>query len=135
MLKQRIALGKTPCQRPLSAENDRTKTQSYSYNEIRPCPTRHRKTPHTVYREGIEAHPGQETSNHNWRIRHDRVNKYGKISLRRAGKMHHLGNGARHRGIPLIILIDEAEITVTDKNTGEVLSQHIIEPEEAYWRN
>ncbi len=135
MLKQRIALGKTPCQRPLSAENDRAKTQSYSYNEIRPYRARCRKTPQTVYREGIKAHPGQETSHHTWRIRHDRVDKDGKISLRRAGKMHHLGIGARHRGIPVIILIDEAEITVTDKNTEEVLSQHIIEPEGAYWRN
>ncbi len=49
--------------------------------------------------------------------------------------MHHLRISPRHRGIPVNILIDEAEITVTDKNTGDVLGQPIIEPEEAYWRN
>jgi len=78
MLKRRIALGKTPCQRPLSAENDRTKIQSYSYNENRPYRARYRKTPHTVYDEGIQAHRGQETSHHTWRIRRGRVDKDGK---------------------------------------------------------
>ena len=37
------------------------------------------------------------------------------MSLRRAGRMHHLGVGAAH--------------------TGEILSTHPIQPEKPYWRN
>ena len=105
------------------------------YNEIRPHRAHHRKTPHTVYHQGVKAEPGQKTNHHSWRIRHDHVDKDGKISLRRAGKMHHLGTGAQHRGTPVIILIDETTVTVTNKHTGEVLSQHTITPAKTYWRN
>jgi hypothetical protein len=49
--------------------------------------------------------------------------------------MHHLGVGARHRGTPVLILLDAATATVTHRSTGEILSHHTIEPNRAYWRN
>lgn len=49
--------------------------------------------------------------------------------------MQHLGIGYRHRGTPVLILIDATEITVTHRTTGEVLSEHTIDPNRTYWRN
>ncbi len=57
------------------------------------------------------------------------------MTLRRAGRLHHLGIGAAHRGRRVLAVIDEREITVVALETGEVLSTHRIEPERNYWRN
>ena len=57
------------------------------------------------------------------------------MSLRRAGRMHHLGIGADHALKRVLALADDQQITVTELDTGEVLSTHLIEPDKTYWRN
>ena len=57
------------------------------------------------------------------------------MTLRRAGRMHHLGIGAIHARKQVLALADDHHITVTELATGEVLSTHLIEPEKTYWRN
>ena len=57
------------------------------------------------------------------------------MSLRRAGRMHHLGVGAAHAGQRVLAIVDERKVTVAALDTGEVLSTHRIEPERGYWRN
>jgi len=59
----------------------------------------------------------------------------GKVSIRHAGRMHHLGIGSAHRGREVLALIDTASVTVIELRTGEVLSAHDIDPGRAYWRN
>jgi hypothetical protein len=65
----------------------------------------------------------------------DHVDRLGKIGLRRAGRMHHLGVGAAQAGSPVTILTDAATVTVIHQDTGEVLSNHTIDPDRSYWRN
>jgi hypothetical protein len=50
------------------------------------------------------------------------------MTLRRAGRMHHLATGAAHARKRVIALADDNHITVTDLDTGEVLSTHIMSP-------
>ena len=57
------------------------------------------------------------------------------MSLRRAGRMHHLGIGRAHARKRVLALADDHHITVTDLTTGEILSRHLIEPEKTYWHN
>ena len=57
------------------------------------------------------------------------------MSLRRAGRMHHLGIGADHRGKRVIALIDETTVTVIHLDTGEIIATTTINPERSYWRN
>ena len=64
-----------------------------------------------------------------------RVGGMEAMTLRRAGRLHHLGIGAAHRGRRVLAIIDEREVTVVDRGTGEVLSSHRIEPERSYWRD
>jgi hypothetical protein len=66
-------------------------------------------------------------------VRTDHVDRLGKISLRRAGRMHHLGVGAAPRRFTGYILIDADTVTVIHQDTGEVLSNHTID--RSYWRN
>ena len=57
------------------------------------------------------------------------------MSIRRAGRMHHLGIGTAHARTRVLALGDDHHITVPDLTTGEILSVHQIEPDKTYWRN
>jgi hypothetical protein len=70
-----------------------------------------------------------------YRIRRDIIDQFGKLSLRRAGQLHHLGVGRDHARKPVLILTDATQATVTDQNTGEILGTYDIDPERNYWAN
>lgn len=82
-----------------------------------------------------KATPTGESTTTHYRLRYDHVDTWGKVSLRRAGRMHHLGVGYRHRGAQILAIADESTITVIGLTTGEILSTHTIEPDKTYWRN
>jgi hypothetical protein len=70
-----------------------------------------------------------------YRLRYDRLDTKGRMSIRRAGRMHHLGVGAAHARKRVLAFADDRQITVADLATGEILSTHLIDPNENYWRN
>jgi transposase InsO family protein len=104
------------------------------YNEHRPHRSNERTTPGTTYRATPKAFPASAREGH-FRLRYDHVGDNGKMSLRRAGRMHHLGIGADHRGKRVIALIDETTVTVIHLDTGEIIATNTINPERSYWRN
>jgi transposase InsO family protein len=107
------------------------------YNEKRPHRALDRRTPGNAYRvtpKALPASNGHPPPGH-YRLRYDRLDSKGKMSLRRAGRMHHLGVGAKHARKRVLALADDHHVTVTDLTTGEILSRHLIEPEKTYWRN
>jgi hypothetical protein len=57
------------------------------------------------------------------------------MTIRRAGRMHHLGVGAAHARKRVLAFADDHQVMVTELATGEVLSRHQIEPDKTYWRN
>jgi hypothetical protein len=57
------------------------------------------------------------------------------MTLRRAGRMHHLGSGTVHARKRVLALADDHHITVIDLPTGEVPFTHKIQPDKTYWRN
>ena len=57
------------------------------------------------------------------------------MSLRRAGRMHHLHAGVEHARKRVLAFADDDQVTVAELATGEVLSRHLIEPDKTYWRN
>ena len=104
------------------------------YNEHRPHRARDRTTPGIAYRATPKALPAGGREGH-YRVRYDRVDKTGRITLRRAGRMHHLGIGAAHRGKRVLALIDETTVTITHLDTSEILATNFIDPTRGYWRN
>jgi hypothetical protein len=70
-----------------------------------------------------------------YQLRYDRTDSHGKISIRRAGRMHHLGVGANNAHRRVLAITDQTTVTVIDLLTGEVLSTHTIDPNRSYWRN
>ena len=57
------------------------------------------------------------------------------MSIRRAGRMHHLGVGTEHARKRVLAIADDRQVTVADLATGEVLSAHDINPNRVYWPN
>jgi transposase InsO family protein len=102
------------------------------YNERRPHRALGRRAPGEAYRATPKAAPA---NNGHYRLRYDRLDSKGHMSLRRAGRMHHLGVGYTHARKRVLAFADEHHITVAELTTGEVLSTHLIEPNKTYWRN
>jgi transposase InsO family protein len=118
----------------LQAQLDRF---SRIYNDLRPHRALNRATPATAYAATPKARPATastEDSGH-YRLRYDRTDSHGKISFRRAGRMHHLGVGAANAHRRVLAIADQSSVSVIDLSTGEVLSTHTIDPDRSYWRN
>ena len=105
------------------------------YNEQRPHRALERRTPGDTYRATPKALPASTRAPGHYRLRYDRLDTKGRMSLRRAGRMHHLGIGARHARKRVLALADDDHITVLELDTGELLSTHTIDPNTSYWRN
>ena len=104
------------------------------YNRQRPHRAAAGKTPAATYAASPKALPATPREGH-FRLRYDHVGTNGKMSLRRAAHMHHLGIGYEHRGKRVLALIDDTTVTVIHLDTGEILSEHHIDPTRGYWRN
>ena len=117
----------------LQQQLDRFRTH---YNEHRPHRANDRATPGDTYRATPKALPAAPAhAPGHFRIRYDRVDQQGRVSIRRAGRMHHLAIGAAHRGRRILALLDDTTATVVDLETGEIIATNDIQPDRSYWRN
>lgn len=109
------------------------------YNHHRPHRELARRTPATAYTALPKAEPTGPRQPNQWsghyRLRYDRLDTLGKMSFRRAGRMHHLGIGATHARKRVLAIADDTTITVIELETGEILSTHHVDPDKTYWRN
>ena len=105
------------------------------YNERRPHRATGRIPPVEAYRATPKAHPTGRGAPGHFRLRYDTTDRKGGMTLRRAGRMHHLRIGAAHAGRRVLAIADDHDVTVIALDTGEVLSTHRIEPNNGYWRN
>jgi transposase InsO family protein len=102
------------------------------YNHHRPHRSLpHHATPFTTYTTRPKATPGQHSDNPHWRIRHDRITN-GRVSLRIAGQMHHIGLGRTLDGTRVILLIADLDIRVIHATTGEIIRHLTINPQHRY---
>jgi transposase InsO family protein len=102
------------------------------YNHRRPHRSLARRTPAVVYGLLPKASPAGLGAGPHHRVRHDRIDKTGAVSLRRAGRMHHIGIGRAHAGKHVILLINDLDIRVIHIETGEVLRALTLDPTRGY---
>lgn len=129
-------LGARPAARTLGELQRQLDAFAEHYNERRPHRALRRGTPGQAYRNTPKAAPA--SNGHapgHYRLRYDRLDTRGKMTLRRAGRMHHLGIGAAHARTRVLAIADDEHVTVIELDSGEVLSTHQIDPDKAYWRN
>ena len=75
--------------------------------------------------------PSRETDTHD-RIRHDRIDKTGAVTLRVNGRLHHIGIGRTHARTHVILLVQDLDVRVVNAVTGELLRELTIDPERDY---
>ena len=104
------------------------------YNHRRPHRSLpHRATPAALYDSMPKALPGnsRDADTHN-RVRHDRIDKTGAVTLRVNSKMHHIGVGRTHARTHVILLIQDLDVRVVNAVTGELLRELIVNPDRDY---
>jgi transposase InsO family protein len=95
------------------------------YNQRRPHRSLPgRATPAVAYQSRPKATPtGDRGSDTHWRVRHDTVDNWGKVTLRHNGRLHHIGIGLAHARTPITLLVADLDVRVIHAVTGELLRQ------------
>jgi transposase InsO family protein len=103
------------------------------YNNARPHRARGRITPRAAFDARDKARPTAAAIRvgEGVRVRSDRIDRHGKVSLRYRTRMHHIGIGKAHKGKRVIMLIDDLDIRVLDED-GEVLRELVLDPSRDY---
>ena len=128
-------LGQQPAATDLAGLQAQLDAFRLAYNEQRPHRAIGRATPGEAYRATPRALPSGSGVRGHFRLRSDVTDSKGAITLRRAGRLHHLKIGAAFARRRVLAIVDEQEVTVVALDTGEILSTHLIEPDRRYWRN
>jgi transposase InsO family protein len=128
-------LGRQPAARTLAELQAQLDGFRLDYNEHRPHRAVGRATPGEAYRATPRALPSGSGARGHFRLRYDVTDSKGAITLRRAGRLHHLNIGAAFARRRVLAIVDEQDVTVVALDTGEILSTHLIEPDRRYWRN
>jgi len=102
------------------------------YNTTRPHRALGRRTPHDAYTARPKAHPTLEPDHDpHWRIRHDIVDQFGKLTLRHDSRLHHIGIGRRHAHKRVLVLVKDLHVRVTT-SSGETLRDFQLDPTRDY---
>ena len=109
-----------------------TFTELYSHRRP-PRSLPHRATPVTIYTTLPKAAPRSDrsTDTHD-RVRHDKIDKAGSVTLHLAGRLRHIGVGRTYARTDVILLIQDLHVTTVNAATGEILRDLIIDPRNNY---
>lgn len=101
------------------------------YNDDRPHRAVGRTTPAQAYTALPKATPSTDPEPE-WRTRTDTIDPHGKVTLRYAGRLRHLGIARAHTGTPILMLIRDTHVMTSDANTGTVIAEHHPDPDRDY---
>lgn len=104
------------------------------YNQRRPHRSlSHQATPATAYQARPKASPtGDRSSDSHDRVRHDKIDTDGKLTLRVNGRLHHIGMGRTLARTPVIMLIHDLDVRIVHAATGELLRELTIDTSRDY---
>lgn len=103
------------------------------YNHRRPHRSLpHRAAPATIYTTTAKATPRDRTDDTHERIRHDIIDKAGKVTLRHNGQLFSIGVGRTHTRTRVILLIQDLDIRIINATTGELLRELTLDTSKRY---
>jgi transposase InsO family protein len=103
------------------------------YNEVRPHRARGRVRPLAAFEARDKARPSgpKIAVGAGVRVRRDRIDKGGKLTLRHRTRLHHIAVGHAHKGKRVIMLIDGLDVRVLSQD-GELLRHLTLDPNRSY---
>jgi len=124
-------LAKQPPAETLSELQGQLDAFRHYYNHIRPHRALGRRTPLQAYSARVKARPAGAVAGTYFRVREDRVDDTGKVSLRYDSRLYKIGLGRAHKGRLIRLLIADQEIRVIDAN-GELIRELTLDPSHVY---
>jgi transposase InsO family protein len=103
------------------------------YNEVRPHRATGRRPPMATFEARDRARPSgpKIRAGAGVRVRRDRIDKGGKVTLRHGSRLHHIGVGHAHKGKRVILLVDGLDVRVVSQD-GELLRHLMLDPGRNY---
>lgn len=101
------------------------------YNDIRPHRALGGRTPLQAYSARLKARPAGASASTYFRVREDKVDAAGKVSLRYGSRLYKIGLGRAHKGRVIKLLIADQSVRVIDLN-GELIRELTLDPSRVY---
>jgi transposase InsO family protein len=102
------------------------------YNAIRPHRAIGRRTPAAAFAARERSYPrGPLIDCTGYRVRHDRLDRNGRVTLRYQGRLHHIGVGAAYKGWRVVMLVAGRDIKILSLE-GDQLRRLVLDPTRDY---
>lgn len=103
------------------------------YNDVRPHRATGRRPPRTAFDARDKARPSgpRIRIGAGVRVRRDRIDKGGKLTLRHGARLHHICVGHAHKGKRVIMLVNGLDVRVVSRD-GELLRHLTVDPTRDY---
>jgi transposase InsO family protein len=103
------------------------------YNNVRPHRAIGRRTPAQAFAARTKATPAREGFKvpAHYRVRRDRVDKAGKVTLRYRSKLLHIGIGRAYAGDRILLLVANRHVRIVN-DEGVLIRELTIDPKKIY---
>ena len=102
------------------------------YNQRRPHRALGRQTPLTVFNAKLKARSQPLDQPTHYRVRQDRIDSHGSVTLRYLGRLRHIRVGALHRNRKVHLLVAGADVRIITTG-GDLLRELRLEPDRLYF--
>ncbi len=101
------------------------------YNHRRPHRALDGRPPLVAFNARLKAHPLGATPEAHVRVRHDRVDQAGKVTLRYLSRLHHIGVGRAHSGEAIHLLVANKDVRIL-ADDGSLIRPLTLDPSRDY---
>jgi transposase InsO family protein len=112
----------------LQAQLDRFRTY---YNTVRPHRAIARRTPAEAFAARPKATPAGPVIQAPYRLRRDRIDAAGGVTLRHESRLHHIKVGRRYAGTRVLMLVAGLDVRIVSDD-GELLRTLTLDPTKSY---
>jgi transposase InsO family protein len=120
-------LGKQPAANSLAELQFQLDAFRDYYNQRRPHRALSKQTPLAVFNSRIKARPNLPVEPTHYRVRQDRIDSFGKVTLRYLGRLRHIPVGVAYRNRKVHLLVAGADVRIVATD-GTLIRQLTLDP-------
>ena len=119
--------------RPVSLAHLQLQLEAFRdyYNQHRPHRSLGGRTPLAAFNARIKAKPDPAQAPSHYRVRKDKVDRFGRVTLRYLGRLHHIGLGLAYKNRSIRLLVAGVHVRVVTEE-GSLLRELILDPTRDY---